>query len=133
MKNTITVGLIKGRHEMPVDKYIFDSEIENVFDFRTMNLKIKRFIFDEIEVTRCLGYGINEQTCIIESNGYGDEECVTLPPSLIIKGKRKLIVYVTGLTCVTAQLIKCCAECGVELTLMHYNNATGEYVPQQIF
>ena len=33
MENIIEVGLIKGRHEMPVNEYLFDGDIEDVFDY----------------------------------------------------------------------------------------------------
>ncbi|MDR1101000.1 MAG: hypothetical protein LBL34_01365 [Clostridiales bacterium] len=42
-----------------------------------------------------------------------------------------ITVYVTGLTVGTVSLIKACANKGVGLTLLHYNAATGEYMPQE--
>lgn len=33
---SVSMGMIKGRHEIPVEKYIFDNDIENVFDFKWM-------------------------------------------------------------------------------------------------
>lgn len=41
--------------------------------------------------------------------------------------------YITGLSSVTAALVQVCAVYGVELTLMHYDRDTDEYVPQVIF
>ncbi|MGP1608593.1 MAG: hypothetical protein ACTTGJ_01950 [Clostridium sp.] len=52
---------------------------------------------------------------------------------LVFKGEKSLIVYVTGLTAVTAELIGVCARNGVSLTLMNYDASTGEYKPQVIF
>ena len=117
IKNVV-VGLIKGRHEMPVDKYIFEEEIKDVFDFQEISKAIMKFLETTVGIKRTYGCGLNQ-------NGYEDIE--------IFVGEKKLIVYVTGLTCVTAELIKLCALNGVDLTLMHYNNANGEYVPQIIF
>lgn len=68
----VKVGLINNRHPMPVQNYIFEKEIKNVFDF-------------------------------------------------------------AGLSSVTAALVQVCAVYGVELTLMHYDRDTDEYVPQVIF
>lgn len=81
----VKVGLINNRHPMPVQNYIFEKEIENVFDFES------------------------------------------------IKGKNELVCYITGLSSVTAALVQVCAVYGVELTLMHYDRDTDEYVPQVIF
>lgn len=39
----------------------------------------------------------------------------------------------TGLSSVIAALVQVCAVYGVELTLMHYDRDTDEYVPQVIF
>lgn len=79
----VKVGLINNRHPMPVQNYIFEKEIENVFDFESIKNEIKEFI--------------------------------------------------TGLSSVTAALVQVCAVYGVELTLMHYDRDTDEYVPQVIF
>ena len=113
----IKVGLIKGRHEMPVDSYIFD-EINDVLDFDSMGKQIINFINNNINVYTVCGCGINQI-------GYEDVEILT--------SDTKLIVYVTGLTSVTAELIKVCALKGISLTLMHYNRDTNDYLPQVIF
>ena len=113
----IKVGLIKGRHEMPVDNYIFD-EINDVLDFDNMNKQIINFINNNINVYAAYGCGINQI-------GYEDVEVLT--------SDTKLIVYVTGLTSVTAELIKVCALKGISLTLMHYDRDTSDYLPQVIF
>lgn len=39
----------------------------------------------------------------------------------------------SNLSSVTAALVQVCAVYGVELTLMHYDRDTDEYVPQVIF
>lgn len=111
------VGLIKGRHEMPVDSYIFN-EIKDVFDFKTMEKTIVEFLVREVGIETRIGSGLNQ-------NDYTDIQ--------IFKGKSKLVVYITGLTAVTAALIKICAMNGVSLTLMHFNNATCSYEEQHIF
>lgn len=75
----VKVGLINNRHPMPVQNYIFEKEIENVFDFESIKNEIKEFILEK------------------------------------------------------AALVQVCAVYGVELTLMHYDRDTDEYVPQVIF
>lgn len=113
----IAVGLIKGRHEMPVDNYIFEN-IENVFDFSIMADTISAFLKNSIGIKITYGSCLNQ-------NDYTDVQMFT--------GCNELVVYITGLTAVTAELIRLCALNGISLTLMHYNNATNEYVAQKIF
>ena len=113
----IKVGLIQGRHTMPVNTYIFD-EISNVLDFQGMRKHIINFINNNINIYSIYGCGINQI-------GYEDVEVLT--------SDTKLVVYVTGLTSVTAELIKVCALKGISLTLMHYDRDTSDYLPQVIF
>ena len=113
----IKVGLIKGRHEMPVDNYIFD-EINDVLNFDNMSKQIVDFINNNINVYSVYGCGINQI-------GYEDVEILT--------SDTRLIVYITGLTAVTAELIKVCALKGIFLTLMHYDRENNGYIPQVIF
>lgn len=42
----VKVGLINNRHPMPVQNYIFEKEIKNVFDFESIKNEIKEFIYD---------------------------------------------------------------------------------------
>ena len=44
-----------------------------------------------------------------------------------------LDLYVTGLTVALVAVINICNKYDVELTLWHYNNATGEYYPQNVY
>lgn len=120
MKEIIRAGLIKGRHELPVEKYIFEEEIEDVFDFGAMYEHCVKFIETEVGVCRTFGFGINQ---IDDYDYYGS----------IYVGAKALEVYVTGLTAVTVALVKVCAIYGIELTLYHYNRDTNEYVPQRVF
>lgn len=113
----IIVGLIRGRHEMPVNEYILDG-VEDVFDFRGMEKAIFNFIVDKVGVVEKYGPCLN-------SADYTE--------ALSYRGERELVVYVTGLTAVSVSLVKVCSLNGVHLTLMHYNSATGEYVPQVVY
>ena len=45
----IKVGLIKGRHEMPVNNYIFN-EINDVLNFDNMSKQIVNFINNNINI-----------------------------------------------------------------------------------
>ena len=44
-----------------------------------------------------------------------------------------LDLYVTGLTVALVAVINICNKYDVELTLWHYNNATGGYYPQKVY
>lgn len=55
----VKVGLINNRHPMPVQNYIFEKEIENVFDFESIKNEIKEFILEKVGVHTVLNHGIN--------------------------------------------------------------------------
>lgn len=115
--NIVRVGLIKDRHSMPVQEYIFDKVI-NVFDYEYMTNVVNSFLRTRMDIEITEGIALNQ--CDLK----------TVP---IIKGKKKLVVYVTGLTSATAEVIKWCAKHGVSLTLMHFDYSTGGYRSQVIF
>lgn len=113
----INAGLIKGRHNMPVENYIFD-HIEDVHDYSAMESAIVNWLDTHMTLGYVYGQGINQCS-------YDDVQ--------IMASEEELVVYVTGLTPVVASLIKVCALRGVSLTLMNYDNSTGAYVEQNIF
>lgn len=110
------VGLVKGRHELPVDDYIFD-EIGDVTDFKAMDKVTKDFMVSKV--------GLGQYFRRSDTATYEDE--------VTSYGEKSLVVYVTGLSAALAAVIKSCARNCVPLTLMHYDRETGSYVPQQIF
>ena len=105
----IIIGLIRGRHEMPVDKYIFEEGIKDMFDYDEIRNHITDFILNEVGVDY-------EADGLIYSN----------------KGEKSLTVYVTGLTSVSCELVDLCNKYGVLLTLMHYDRDTGAYRAQTL-
>lgn len=113
------VGLIKGRHEMPVEDYIINFNIVDPFEeMGKIKETIENFLIEQVGIETCSGCGINQA-------GVEDTK--------IYHGVKNLMVYVTGLTLVTAELVKQCLENGISLTLMHFNSKTGEYIPQLIY
>lgn len=113
----IIVGLCASRHPLPVAEYIFP-EVVNPLDFDGLKAVAVKFILDRVGVESVYAQPIN-------SNDYTDTEC--------FRGRRDLVVYVTGLTAATAAVIAACAANGVHLTLMHYDSESGDYKPQVIF
>lgn len=57
----VKVGLINNRHPMPVQNYIFEKEIENVFDFESIKNEIKFVVCNSCTCTSvcCVWSGIN--------------------------------------------------------------------------
>jgi Tfp pilus assembly PilM family ATPase len=106
---TVVVGLIKGRHEMPVPSYIFEEDIKDMFNYYEIRKHISDFIHDKVGVDY---YHLGQY----HSN----------------RGKKHLTVYVTGLTSVVCELVDVCNKAGVLLTLMHYDRYTGSYRPQYL-
>jgi hypothetical protein len=113
---TITVGLIKGRHEMPCAEYIFEA----------MRETIRAFLLERVGIgTSCDGPAPNV------ANRHSDIQVFLRLQAFV--GLRKLVVYVTGLTACTAALVAECARTGVDLTLMHFDRDSGQYVQQHVW
>lgn len=114
----VKAGLVRGRHEMPVDTYIFNEDIKDVFNYQAMEEEIVKFLQSNVGITVMYGQGVNQ-------HDYTDVEVYT--------GTKRLVLYVTGLTAVTAAVIKVCALNGIHLQLMHFDRESGCYVEQIIF
>ena len=107
-EDVVTCGLIKDRHDMPVNKFIFNTIGESImFKYDELDKIVADFIKTEVKLKK-------------DDNG-----------ELI--GAKSLVVYVTGLTCCVSSLIKVCHSFGVNLTLMHFNNRNGSYIKQVIW
>lgn len=116
MENKINiVGLCAGRHNLPVSNYIFD-EINDPTDFAGMRKTAAQWVDAHCDLHRSFGAGLNQLD-------YTDVAvCVGTP----------LTIYVTGLTAALTAVLSVCAQCGISVTLMHYDRDTGEYLPQQV-
>lgn len=113
----VHVGLVRGRHKMPVEEYIFES-VEDVFDFDALASIAAKRITKLVDVQIVPGPAINGADY---TNG------------LVYESEHRLVLYTTGLTAALAAVIKICAENGVYLTLKHYDCETYSYVSQKIF
>lgn len=90
-------GTIKGRHELPVENYFFEGDVDPT-DFAAIAEQVSKVI-----------YTFDVKNVFLK-------------------------LYVTGLTCVTAEII---AQMFLEynpdnfcLVLMHFDRETGEYIEQ---
>lgn len=113
----IKVGLIKGRHELPVEEYIFES-ISDPSDIESIEDTAIEWINQHCDIRITVGAALNQ--C-----GYTDVR--------IYESSVKLVIYVTGLTVALTSVLKICALNGVRTVLMHYNSVTGEYAEQEMF
>ena len=107
------VGLIRGRHDMPVSRYIFE-DVENVLDFAELQRIADCFVAETCNIQGRYGAAVNH---------------ADLGDIRLWKGD-PLDVVVTGLTACTTAVMYACAKCGVPLTLWHFDRETGDYVPQ---
>lgn len=101
----VKVGMIAGRHPMPVNTYIFD----NVYG---------KMLTD---FNRQYDFAYNRIKELVD-NHYGSD----------YDGCKILVMYVTGLTSVLATIIKACMDLKINLRLLHYNPNRGIYMAQNI-
>ena len=117
---TIAVGLVAGRHDMPVSDYVFD-KIDNVLDFDTLKQGVAAFI-----KTLPTKKGIE---VITDASTYTD---YYIPREQVAVN---LDVYVTGLTAVTIELVSQLKDLywGENVVrFMHYDRDTDTYIPQVV-
>lgn len=119
-ENRIYAGLIKGRHQMPCEEYIFSGAIEDVHNYGVIRRHIMDWCVDHSIVPSLVnGAAVNGAAV----NGAED--------SLVYRCEGvRLCVYVTGLTSVTVELVKAYMLNGISLTLLNYDSVSGEYREQ---
>lgn len=105
------VGLCAGRHQPPVDEYIY-GEIKDVLDFAGLLHIADKYVHEHCSPRNAIGSAIN---------GWDDTTIVVGEP---------LNIIVTGLTPCTAAVMYACACYGVNLTLWHYDREANDYKPQ---
>lgn len=117
-EKTVIFGTVKGRHAMPVSDFIFNEAIEDPTDVGAIRRRVEKLLSEKISIGAGSGAGLNQES-------YEDV--------LVRRGNKRLILYVTGLTIVTTEVIRFCALNGVYLTLMHFDSASGDYFDEVIF
>lgn len=116
MMNEIVLGLIRGRHDLPVDEYVFE-EIADPGNFGRLLGDVNKRLFPLFDF-------LPGTTRYINQIGEGEVS--------VIKADKALRVYVTGFSPALAALINWCFRWGVELTLMHWSPQDGRYLPQKM-
>ena len=117
MEKELKLGLIAGRHPIPVSEFIISEDIA-AMDFAAICARVKERLIPLLGISVRSGIGLTQADAT-------DVE--------VYESDVHLSVYVTGLTPVTAELIRFCALNGVRLTLLHYDRDSGEYLPQDLF
>ena len=119
MKKIFNFGVCEGRHEMPVDGYIFPGEItaEEMKDPEGLTKRAHNFFMNAFA-------GLEETTRII-SYGYDDIH-ITIPDC-------EVKLYATGLTVAVLAAVKALHQLCVPVTVMHYDRESGDYFKQWMF
>ena len=103
---TVEAGLVADRHNMPVGRFIYPEAL-----------------------SQDLMFNYSEQERIAQDFLKANFD---FDPDSNDKRIKVLKLYITGMQCAFAAVMKVCTEMGVNLVAMHYNSATGGYVPQYI-
>lgn len=103
---TVEAGLVADRHNMPVGRFIYPEALSQDLMFN---------YFEQERIAQDF----------LKANFDFD-------PDSNDKRIKVLKLYITGMQCAFAAVMKVCTEMGVNLVAMHYNSATGGYVPQYI-
>lgn len=131
MKNiSLHMALCDGRHSIPaaVDGAIFPATIEDVTDVRGLEVAAEAAIAQAALARYRAGetgyFPIGHYLHRVEVEG-----CF---PAIGISPAFDLVLYVTGLSVALVSVINVCMRVGISLTLMHFNQATGDYYPQEV-
>ncbi len=115
----LNVGLVKGRHQLPVDYYVF-GEIKDVTATTALYEHAHSYltVFARKE-------GIKHLNTTVSLHNQADYTDIP-----VIVYDATLTIYVTGLTVALIAVLQAATELFLHVELMHYNVATGEYYPQ---
>lgn len=102
------IGTIKGRHPLPVDRYIFNEDIKDVTDVMSIEAEAVKNTYLLFEKVPWLPMGDDDRQ----------------------RRELKVDLYITGLTVVTIACINALKEEGADVTIYHYNAADNTYFPQ---
>lgn len=131
MKNiSLHMALCGGRHFIPaaVDGAIFPAVIPDVTDVRGLEVAAEAAIARAALAHYRAGETDYMPTAlyanVVERQGRFPQ--VDVAPSI------DLVLYVTGLSVALVAAINACMRVGISLTLMHFNQETGDYYPQGV-
>ena len=130
MENKLYMALCEGRHDIPqaVDGAIFPAVIEDVTDVRGLEVAAEA----AIARAALAHYRAGESQCLPTAKYAQAVEDMGRFPRVDVAPTFGLVIYVTGLTVALVAAINACLRVGISITLMHFNQATGDYYPQDV-
>ena len=130
-RTSLHMALCEGRHDIPdaVDGAISPAVIEDVTDVRGLEVAAEAAI-----ARAALAHYRAGETGYFPTAKYAQavEAMGRFPRAAFLSTVEDLVLYVTGLTVATVAVINVCIRVGISLTLMHFNQATGGYYPQEV-
>ena len=128
--NVLKMALCEGRHSIPdaVDGAIFPATIEDVTDVRGLEVAAEAAIAQ----AALAHYRAGETEYFPIAHYLHRVEAEGCFPAIGVSPAFDLVLYVTGLSVALVSVINVCLHVGISLTLMHFNQATGDYYPQDV-
>ena len=125
------LGLMEGRHALPVEDYVLPS---NIVKSKVFNKALEEMDLDKIQDLICQslanyarnkGIAVYREMPIEGSNG--EWEMVYAFPK-----NQQVTLYVTGLTPVLIEALEVLKDYGASVTLMHYDRNSQNYVSRKL-
>lgn len=128
--NVLKMALCEGRHDIPqaTDGAIFPAVIPDVTDVRGLEVAAEA----AIARAALAHYRAGESQYLPTAKYAQAVEGMGRFPRVDAAPGFGLMLYVTGLSVATVAVINVCIRVGISLTLMHFNQATGDYYPQGV-
>lgn len=129
-KNCLHMALCEGRHDIPqaTDGAIFPAVIEDVTDVWGLEVAAEA----AIARAALAHYRAGESQYLPTAKYAQAVEDMGRFPRVDVAPTLGLVLYVTGLTVATVAVINVCIRVGISLTLMHFNQANGDYYSQEV-
>lgn len=130
MENKLYMALCEGRHDIPdaVDGAIFPAVIPDVTDVRGLEVAAEA----AIARAALAHYQAGESQYLPTAKYAQAVEGMGRFPRVDAAPGFGLVLYVTGLSVALVSVINVCMRVGISLTLMHFNQTTGDYYPQGV-
>lgn len=126
MENLIKLGLIKGRHQLPIEQYIVEESQLNVFTKKELQPIVKKGIEDILPLYELWGenYEVGYVNTYWQDKDKNRIEEYKLPT---------ILLYITGLTIVTLIAVELLTKGGYNVEIMGFNPNTQQYYLQGVF
>lgn len=128
--NVLKMALCEGRHSIPdaIDGAIFPEVIPDVTDVRGLEVAAEA----AIARAALAHYRAGESQYLPTAKYAQAVEGMGRFPRVDVAQGFGLVLYVTGLSVALVSIINVCLHVGISLTLMHFNQANGDYYSQEV-